>query len=356
MSENKKVLIISPFFYPAIGGAETQAMALANGLKSRNFSVAVLTMKYKTSLASSEQMTGGIKIIRRSTLLFGLIKLLFKTRPALIIWNGFFSRKSKFSRFQQAVLISISSFVCKKVLFRIPSSEALLTEPITGWFLSKFVTKFIPLTYSQQEYLVNAGFPSAKMIPAPNTIIKSGPSRKNIPAKQIKIVYCGRLIKRKGVDTLINAIGKLQGVADFKVQLLFSLSLESPEESRDLLSLVSQRQLPLELIFEETNVSKYFRAANIGVFSSLSEGAPNVLREMMAEGLAVVASNIPGCMEIISDFKDGLIFEAGNSDILAEKLMLLINNPQLITKLGQNAQRKIREIANESKIVSKLLN
>jgi glycosyltransferase involved in cell wall biosynthesis len=62
---------------------------------------------------------------------------------------------------------------------------------------------------------------------------------------------------------------------------------------------------------------------DIFVLPSYSEGLPLVLIEAMANGLPVVASRVGGIPEIIEHNKSGLLFEAGNYNQLAEKILEL---------------------------------
>jgi len=90
-----------------------------------------------------------------------------------------------------------------------------------------------------------------------------------------------------------------------------------------------------------SNVKEYYDMSDIFVLPSISEGLSNALLEAMSSGMAVVASNVGGNKEIIEDKKNGLLFEVGDKQDLAEKLSVLCNDKSLREELGVNARNKI---------------
>ena len=90
-----------------------------------------------------------------------------------------------------------------------------------------------------------------------------------------------------------------------------------------------------------SNVKEYYDISDIFVLPSISEGLSNALLEAMSSGMAVVASNVGGNKEIIEDKKNGLLFEVGDKQDLAEKLSVLCNDKSLREELGMNARNKI---------------
>lgn len=82
---------------------------------------------------------------------------------------------------------------------------------------------------------------------------------------------------------------------------------------------------------------------DVFAFPSQLDGWPNALLEAMACGLAVIATRCGGPDEILIDGENCLIFPFGDADALAERMERLIRDPALVVKLGQNAQRLVRE-------------
>jgi glycosyltransferase involved in cell wall biosynthesis len=70
-----------------------------------------------------------------------------------------------------------------------------------------------------------------------------------------------------------------------------------------------------------------------------SEGLPVVALEALAAGRPLIAPRVGGLSEIIRDGQNGMLFEAGNSSQLADKIKLLLGDDGLRQRLSSNAQR-----------------
>ncbi|MBN1865101.1 MAG: glycosyltransferase family 4 protein [Victivallales bacterium] len=88
---------------------------------------------------------------------------------------------------------------------------------------------------------------------------------------------------------------------------------------------------------QSEDVCRYLAASDIFVMPSYYEGFGIALAEAMAAGLPVVASRVGGIPEIVSDNLDGLLCTPGSRDELAEKILSLVQNPELKDKLAVNA-------------------
>jgi glycosyltransferase involved in cell wall biosynthesis len=90
------------------------------------------------------------------------------------------------------------------------------------------------------------------------------------------------------------------------------------------------------------NVNDYLQMADIFIHSSKGEGCSNAILEAMAAGLPVVASNTGGTSEIVTK-ENGLLFEYKKAEQLEENLLLLLNDKQKMTDLGENSYRIVKE-------------
>jgi glycosyltransferase involved in cell wall biosynthesis len=77
---------------------------------------------------------------------------------------------------------------------------------------------------------------------------------------------------------------------------------------------------------------------------NLSQGcAPLKILESMADGVAVVASDLPAVRELVTDGHDGRLVPADRPADLARALRILIEYPELRARLGANARRTVAE-------------
>ncbi len=75
--------------------------------------------------------------------------------------------------------------------------------------------------------------------------------------------------------------------------------------------------------------------------SSYGEGIPRILLEAAASGRPIVATNIPGCRDVVRHGQNGLLFPVGDGDALAGALARLIEDAPLRAEMGARG----REIA-----------
>jgi len=87
------------------------------------------------------------------------------------------------------------------------------------------------------------------------------------------------------------------------------------------------------------------------VLPSITEGLPRVIMEAMALGKPVVASRVGGIPDLIQDGHNGFLFEVGNSNELAEKLRILLNDRNLAVEMGKRGRESVQgQFSNEKYI------
>ena len=85
------------------------------------------------------------------------------------------------------------------------------------------------------------------------------------------------------------------------------------------------------------------------------EGVPKVLLEAAAAGRAVVATDTPGCREVIEDGVEGVLVPAGDSAALAQALWRLIEGPDERQAMGVAGRaRAVRDLSVDQ-VVSRTL-
>jgi glycosyltransferase involved in cell wall biosynthesis len=87
-------------------------------------------------------------------------------------------------------------------------------------------------------------------------------------------------------------------------------------------------------------VGTYLRHLDIGVLCSDREGLSNALLEYMAFGLPVVATDVGGARELVSE-GNGLLIPSDNVDALARSLRVLISAKDLRQSLGRTGRTEV---------------
>lgn len=180
------------------------------------------------------------------------------------------------------------------------------------------------------------GYFTALPDPLPNIL------KRQVP---LKILYAGRMLSLKRVDTLIRGFGVLlQEYPDARL-LLIGDGPARPELEKlaDHLGLRKhidfQSGLPMEAVWQTMRSSHVFVLPSNGY-----EGWGAVINEAMTEGCAVVASDAAGSAKtMIQDGVNGLLFRSGNWRQLGELLIRLHQNESLRQQLAVAGQKTITD-------------
>jgi len=161
-------------------------------------------------------------------------------------------------------------------------------------------------------------------------------------------LFVGWLIPRKGCEYLLNAIKEI--ITKEKNILLLIIGEGILENKLKNLTKELQIQDKVQFLGKKAppEIPFYMNASDIFVLPSLSEGKPNVVGEAMASGLPVIATDINGTSDFITNNKNGFLIPKENSKILAERLLQLLKNPKLRIKLGKEARNSVKDLTWEN--------
>ena len=95
--------------------------------------------------------------------------------------------------------------------------------------------------------------------------------------------------------------------------------------------------------------------SNIVVLPSYREGLPKVLIEAASCGRAIVATDVPGCREIVRHNENGLLVPPRDSKSLANALKILIKSPELRAKMGARGRELVEAEFTEEIVVKQTL-
>ena len=208
---------------------------------------------------------------------------------------------------------------------------------------------FVFQTSDQKEYFCKEI--QDKSIVIPNPLKESFLEEKNIK-KSNTIISVGRLVEQKNHKLTIEAFKEVsEEFPEYKLKIFGTGELESSlQECINNLGMNDK----IELCGVSDDIQTELLKAKVFVMSSDYEGMPNALMEAMACGLACISTNCPcgGPKELITDNKNGLLFEVGNKKMLVDKLRLVLKNEKIKKQLGDNA-KKIRSNLNPQKINEK---
>jgi glycosyltransferase involved in cell wall biosynthesis len=155
-----------------------------------------------------------------------------------------------------------------------------------------------------------------------------------------RFVCLSSLEKHKGLDVAIRAVGKL--AAGGRKCLLDLYGCGSDQEHFMRIIRKERLQRVIRLLGRTTDVGRVYETALATLFPSRVEPFGMLAIESMARETPVIAARVGGLPEIIDHAKDGLLFESGNVEQLAEHMAALLDNPQEAKRLGKAGYRKVR--------------
>ncbi|WP_160164456.1 glycosyltransferase family 4 protein [Pedosphaera parvula] len=102
------------------------------------------------------------------------------------------------------------------------------------------------------------------------------------------------------------------------------------------------------------DVHEILRNCEVGVLSSLSEGAPLALIEYGFAGLAVVATRVGQCAEILDEGRCGLLVPPSAPELLGKAILTLIKSCVKRAALGNQFKQHVLENYSEGRIIKQL--
>lgn len=361
-----KLLLINNEFPPIGGGGSTVTKYALEYLVKAGHEVTLITSRYK-DLPHREQVSGATVIrvpaIRRYKDYSAMWELVTFGVSALI-YTFFYTGRHKVDFIQAYFAVPagwvawLLSYVAGPPFRRasIPYAVYFGGSDIPNANPSRFrniyplITPLLKAIWRRAKFrtvcshelvrLAHESDPDSEFLCIPNGVDtkRFSPVQRSANPK-VKILFIGRLIPRKGFQRVVQALPKARALAKvpFEVEVVGTGAAQT-----ELNALASQLGIS-DLIHyvgpvPYDKLEKSYQYADIFVLTSLSEGMPAVILEAMGCGLPIIASNVGGNNEIVSEGENGFLIEGDDIDTLAERLAELINNKELRVRMGERSR------------------
>ncbi|MFA0823674.1 MAG: glycosyltransferase family 4 protein [Methanomethylovorans sp.] len=369
-----KILQIAALYAPHVGGIENYVHQLSRDLVKKGHEVTVYTSNIPKN--KKYEVIDGVEIHRfgcvwsplNNQLTPGILQHLLKENDFDIIHaHGYLQLTTNFAAFSTfknkiPLVITLHGTVGDaqyddwKIII-----TKIYNKTLCKWTLSAADT-VIALTPSQKENLHKFGAKKIEVIPNGISLADINVNRNTNQFREkyglnnkIIILYVGGLIARKGISYLIDAMqnvshnsaliivgGELKGHQGYKQQLLDKLS------EKNISNVVFMGRV------NESTLREAYMEADMLVLPSLSEGLPTVLLEAMSYKKPIIASNIPGNSDLITNNYNGILVEQMNSKEIADAINRLISHPEEREILGINAFNTINQNYTWETIVDRI--
>ena len=164
-----------------------------------------------------------------------------------------------------------------------------------------------------------------------------------LPSDKKAILTVGNLVEIKGHKYLIEAMNEVvKHRKDVLCIIVGSGKLKNKLE-KQIKKLKLEDHVKLVGGKTHDEIPIWMNAADLFVLPSLRESFGVVQIEAMACGKPVVASNVGGIPFVVEEGKTGLLFESGNVEDLADKIMTILENEELREKMGEAGRERAKE-------------
>ncbi|MBI4697464.1 MAG: glycosyltransferase family 4 protein [Nitrospirae bacterium] len=170
-----------------------------------------------------------------------------------------------------------------------------------------------------------------------------------IPEDSIVVGTVGRIGNEKDYLTFLNVA---KAVADKIDNVFFVIVGEGKgNEKEELIAYARKAGVIERVIFTgyRGDLLNVYKTFNIFLMTSITEGLPNTLLEAMSMGLPVVSTNVGGISELVVNDVSGFMYDVGDADGMAGKIIELISDKQSRLELSIASRRRIEEVFSFNK-------
>jgi glycosyltransferase involved in cell wall biosynthesis len=221
----------------------------------------------------------------------------------------------------------------KKVFFQNPDDREL--------FISR---KLVPA--GAADLLPGSGIDLNRFVP--------GPFTRN---KKFTFLLISRMITDKGIMEYVEAVQKLkaQGL-DARFQIL---GAKDPKHQRGISTGIIDQWIAdhtIEYLGTTEDVQPFIKSADCIVLPSYREGTPHTLLEAASCAKPIVATDVPGCHNVVTHNYNGLLCRMKDAGDLASKMdQMACMDDQTLKQFGENGRRKMEKEFDEAFVINKYL-
>ena len=374
-----RVCLLTGSFYPVVGGGETHSHRLCAEFRRRGIAVFVVTRRRIKTTPTFEVVddipiyrvppSGVPRLGKYLMMMPAFIRLIRMQRTYDLIYVcglrilGIVGVLAALLLGKRCVLRSESrgelsgAFIWQNIDGRTrPVLKALFAGPIClrNYFLKK-ADAFLSISGVIREEYEACGIAREDIVAIPNGVdtnrFAPGAAdgraalrrRLNLPDGRL-FAYSGKLNRGKGLEFIVHVWNDwVKSYPDCKLVLIGGGAMQFLSCETQLRNYVRDHELQSLVLFtgNVTNVNEYLQASDYFVFPSENEALPLALLEALASGLPLVASDIDGVRDIITDGRNGRLAPPNDTMAWTQCLTELIERPEAARELGVRGRETV---------------
>lgn len=352
-----KILMISPYFYPEIGGAEFAAYEVSRWLAQEGHEVKVVTKHFGEF--RDHELLYGVEVFRvRARRIKGLQSL--SAFPGMLRQAVRLAEKADIVHAHIPYPSAIIACIIKKLknkpylvtsqgseLLDYPEERPLRAiKPITGITL-KNADHIHAISRALKESIVkNFGIPHDKITIIPNGVDFNlfNPYRgKKDPNRAEKIIVSvSRLTEKNGLDYLIRAMPQVLEKVDSKL-----IIVGDGDQRTYLENLIKRLGIEDRVVLKGwvryEDVPEIIASADLFVRTSITEGLGTAFLEAMACATPVVGSRVQGILDIIQEGYNGILVNPTDVQEIANSIIRVLEDESLRSNLIKNGLKFVEK-------------
>jgi len=331
-----------------VGGAQKHVEALAIKLKQDGHGVTIVTGTYDASLwglqdeqihvISIPAMQRAIHLTKDIQALWQLRATFKKIQPDVIAAHS--SKAGAIGRIIGRLLRIPTIFTAHSWSFTegVPQKKQRMYRQLEKT-VQPLTTKIITVSdYDRKLALTKGIAPAHKMLTIHNGIeqLETPDRTERATNKHPNIIMVARFEAPKRQDLLVQALLELTDIP-WHLQLIGDGSLRPQVENFVKDKGLSER---VSFLGNQLDVSPLLAQSQIFVLLSDWEGLPISIIEAMRAGLPIIATNVGGVNELVTDDDNGFLIPREDHSLLKHRMLQLLTNPALCEKMGDASERR----------------
>lgn len=165
----------------------------------------------------------------------------------------------------------------------------------------------------------------------------------DLPEGEPVIIWTGRLDPVKGFEEMMAAFA---GLCRSRPSWLVLVGEGAYRPAIEALIERHGLQSRVRLLGQRSDVPSLLKMADAFLLCSRTEGLPNAVLEAMAAGLPIVATDVPGCRDVVKDGVTGLLARPGDAGDIERQLRRLLSDPAEAKARARRAKSFVNEHLN----------
>jgi glycosyltransferase involved in cell wall biosynthesis len=243
----------------------------------------------------------------------------------------------------------INAFIGLGYLFTSDSGKARTVRTLVGVLLRFLINRknCIALVQNSDDMaaLMSLGIAKSRIALIPGSGVDTKRFTPNPePGGPPAFGFVGRLLHDKGIRTLVAAHRLLRTrMPDARLLIAGTPDPANPASVTEAEAKSWNEQLGIAWLGQVDDIAGFWAQAHVAVLPSRREGLPLSLMEAAACGRAMVASDVPGCREVVIHEETGLLFPVDDAPALADAMARLAADPQLRARYAAAARKRVVE-------------